>query len=324
MLQKRVRGIYLVLLIRCTAFDNWERAHFPSIDAERLLAGGCDRLMGAEVTDSFLLEHRVIEPDLNHLLDRGRTIHLRPKTMALLSQLAARRGELVSREALLEHVWNGDHVTEQVLSSAICELRRVLGDDARQQRLIETIPKRGYRLVADGQPSGVSERCGEEPSARASAAGASDRGALRLRRKRHQHFVRWPGGRVSHFIWATVALGVFLLGAVCGFAWHESRLGADEGNTRVVLEVVLSDEDAEQSGAVREIAEKVVRELASSSQFEIKHQQGFEPRIQVVLNRGETVGGEAAEDHAAETDHGGSEKDGSVESLVDEAGAMRY
>ena len=79
---------------------------------------------------------------------------VRPLIMAVLLRLAAEPGQLVSRERLLAEVWSRRMVNDEVLSRAIAELRTALGDDARQSRYIETLPKAGYRLVATVEPVG--------------------------------------------------------------------------------------------------------------------------------------------------------------------------
>ncbi|HKH47558.1 MAG TPA: winged helix-turn-helix domain-containing protein [Thermoanaerobaculia bacterium] len=78
----------------------------------------------------------------------GRTVRLEPRVMDVLVHLAANPGRVVSKEELLEAVWFGMFVEEGALSQAIHSLRKALRDDARQPRYIQTIPKRGYRLVA--------------------------------------------------------------------------------------------------------------------------------------------------------------------------------
>ena len=80
--------------------------------------------------------------------------HLEPKSMAVLLFLVKRHGEVVSREELLDAVWPGIHVGDDSLTAAIIKIRRALGDDARNPSYIETIPKRGYRLIS---PLGASE-----------------------------------------------------------------------------------------------------------------------------------------------------------------------
>lgn len=76
------------------------------------------------------------------------TARIEPKAMEVLLALAARAGEVVSREALLELVWPGVVVGDEALTQGIIKLRKALGDHPRAPTYIETIPKRGYRLIA--------------------------------------------------------------------------------------------------------------------------------------------------------------------------------
>jgi TolB-like protein/DNA-binding winged helix-turn-helix (wHTH) protein/tetratricopeptide (TPR) repeat protein len=97
---------------------------------------------------SFLLGDWLVEPTLN-LLARGETVvHLRPKVMDVLVLLAAQPGEVVCKEAIIDAVWAKKFLADAVLSRAVFELRVALGDDAQQPTFVETVAKRGYRLVA--------------------------------------------------------------------------------------------------------------------------------------------------------------------------------
>lgn len=68
--------------------------------------------------------------------------------MEVLVCLAGHAGETLPKESLLESVWPGTFVSDDALKHCISELRRVFEDDAREPRIIQTIPKRGYRLLA--------------------------------------------------------------------------------------------------------------------------------------------------------------------------------
>lgn len=89
-----------------------------------------------------------VHPSLNRLDRDGVSVDLEPKLMDLLVCLAEHAGEVVSKETLLDRVWRVEHVSDGTLSHAVAELRRALGDDARRPEYIETIRKRGYRMVA--------------------------------------------------------------------------------------------------------------------------------------------------------------------------------
>jgi DNA-binding winged helix-turn-helix (wHTH) protein len=91
----------------------------------------------------------VLDPGPNELR-RGQSVQRLPAKLAdLLLRLAAEPGRMVARETLLDEVWERRQVNDEVLSRAIADLRQALGDEARAPRYIETLPKRGYRLVAD-------------------------------------------------------------------------------------------------------------------------------------------------------------------------------
>jgi DNA-binding winged helix-turn-helix (wHTH) protein/Tol biopolymer transport system component len=102
---------------------------------------------------AFRVGDWLVEPTLNSLSRPDSTVRLEPKVMQVLVCLAEHPGKLTSKDRLLRSVWPGTFVTEDVLTRAISELRHVLGDDPKQPRFIETIPKGGYRLVADVTPA---------------------------------------------------------------------------------------------------------------------------------------------------------------------------
>ena len=79
----------------------------------------------------------------------GRTLSVEPKALTLLIFLVENRGRLVRKRELMEAVWSDAFVTEQVLSRAIAQLRKALGDSAREPRYIETVPTLGFRFIAE-------------------------------------------------------------------------------------------------------------------------------------------------------------------------------
>lgn len=101
----------------------------------------------APIVGNFTLEGGRVRPSLNRVEWDGRIVQLEPKIMEVLTCLAERAGEVVSKEDLLGRVWKGTFVSEDVLTRAVAELRRVFNDDPASPRVIETIRKRGYRLL---------------------------------------------------------------------------------------------------------------------------------------------------------------------------------
>ncbi|MBT8100728.1 MAG: winged helix-turn-helix domain-containing protein [Gammaproteobacteria bacterium] len=76
------------------------------------------------------------------------TRRITPKAMDVLLCMAKRPGDVVDRETFLQEVWDGRAFSDEPLNKCIAELRRKLGDKGDSRKYIETIPKRGYRLVA--------------------------------------------------------------------------------------------------------------------------------------------------------------------------------
>lgn len=87
------------------------------------------------------------DPEANELRRDGEIIRLEPKAMAVLLALARRRGQVVTREQLLDEIWSGVIVGDASLTQTVIKLRKALGDTTQSPRYIETIPKRGYRLL---------------------------------------------------------------------------------------------------------------------------------------------------------------------------------
>ncbi|PYX12944.1 MAG: hypothetical protein DMG84_20550 [Acidobacteria bacterium] len=104
------------------------------------------------MSNGFRVGLWLVQPSLNTISQNGTSNRLEPKVMEVLVCLSRRAGEAIPKEELLQTVWPDTFVSDDVLKRSISELRRVFQDDARQSRIIETIPKRGYRLVAHVEP----------------------------------------------------------------------------------------------------------------------------------------------------------------------------
>ncbi|WP_115557107.1 winged helix-turn-helix domain-containing protein [Xanthomonas campestris] len=98
----------------------------------------------------FRLGPLLVEPERLTLIGDGENITLEPRMMEVLVALAERAGEVISAEQLLIDVWHGSFYGDNPVHKTIAQLRRKLGDDSRQPRFIETIRKRGYRLLPKG------------------------------------------------------------------------------------------------------------------------------------------------------------------------------
>jgi len=96
----------------------------------------------------FRIGDWLVQPSLNRVSGCGRSASLCPKFMDLLVFLASRAGEVVSKDEIIERVWEGRFVSESVISRAVSIIRKAIRDSPQFPRMIETIPKRGYRVVA--------------------------------------------------------------------------------------------------------------------------------------------------------------------------------
>ena len=104
--------------------------------------------MGDSLAGGFRIGEHAVQPQRGRIASPSGEVHVEPRAMDVLVALARRAGDTVSRDELIEAVWKHPHVSDEALSRCISLLRQALGDDRAQPRYLETIPKRGYRLLA--------------------------------------------------------------------------------------------------------------------------------------------------------------------------------
>ena len=99
----------------------------------------------------------------------SKLVSLRPKTFEVLRYIVQNAQRLVTKRELLDSVWAGASVSDELLRGYIRELREALGDDAKKPRYIETIPARGYRfLLQVNEESSAKARPSESKPAKSS------------------------------------------------------------------------------------------------------------------------------------------------------------
>lgn len=118
------------------------------------------------VGEPFEIDGWQVDPASLRISKENLSIKLEPKAMAVLDYLACQSGRVVTRQELEDELWAGTIVGYDALSNAIIKLRKALGDKARKPRIIETIAKTGYRLIAEvrmpsEKPAGQSESPGD-------------------------------------------------------------------------------------------------------------------------------------------------------------------
>ncbi len=97
---------------------------------------------------SFELDLATVE-----LRDGGRVRKLEPQVFALLALLVENRERLVSKEEIIDKVWDGRVVSDAAVASRVKSARQALGDDGKSQRFVRTIHGQGYRFVANARAS---------------------------------------------------------------------------------------------------------------------------------------------------------------------------
>jgi TolB-like protein/DNA-binding winged helix-turn-helix (wHTH) protein/Tfp pilus assembly protein PilF len=98
--------------------------------------------------NSFLIDGWRVSPAEGLIKKEDVIVHLEPKVMEVLVYLASRQGEVVTRDEIERDVWHGALISYDAITSTVIKLRKAFQDDARKPRIIATIPKRGYQLIA--------------------------------------------------------------------------------------------------------------------------------------------------------------------------------
>lgn len=100
------------------------------------------------VNTRFCFDEFEVDPTRRVLLKQGQPISLNPKAFDLLLALITQRGETVSKNELLDAVWEGSFVEEKNLTVHVAALRKVFGERKDENRFIVTVPGKGYKFVA--------------------------------------------------------------------------------------------------------------------------------------------------------------------------------
>jgi DNA-binding winged helix-turn-helix (wHTH) protein/TolB-like protein len=171
------------------------------------------------LTDKVSFGPFTIDPKAGELRRDGVSVALQDLPFRLLSALAERPGELVTRSELTERLWGSDTYVDSTagLNTAVAKLRDALGDNADQPLYIETVPKRGYRFIG-----AVVKDDGEARSDPAVARGQSTASAGG----------KWGTLRRRPIVWVAAAAVVVTL---VSFATYQLRAGRPQTRVAVIL-----------------------------------------------------------------------------------------
>ena len=88
----------------------------------------------------------------------GERVAIEPQVLSLLLLLVENRDRMVSKDELIEHVWDGRIVSETAVAARIKAARKAVGDNGSTQKVIRTIHGKGFRFVAETEVSSVQEK----------------------------------------------------------------------------------------------------------------------------------------------------------------------
>jgi DNA-binding winged helix-turn-helix (wHTH) protein len=132
----------------------------------RWVASSCGRAESWSAFVQFVFENYVLDPDRRELTHGPDAIAAGPQVFDLLLYLVRNRDRVVSKDDLLNAVWDGRIVSESTLTSHINAVRKAIGDSGEEQRLIRTIARKGFRFVGEvtEQPASDGDRRIEDRS----------------------------------------------------------------------------------------------------------------------------------------------------------------
>jgi DNA-binding winged helix-turn-helix (wHTH) protein/tetratricopeptide (TPR) repeat protein len=221
-------------------------------------------------------DFRLIPRD-NLLLRDGESISLPPKAFSTLVLLVEHHGHLVRKEELIETIWADAFVEEAAVSRAVWTIRNALGDDPKNYRFIQTVPKRGYKFVADvsehrqtDRPEAVTNGNRQAPSVEPRyASGINDVAEMPISTARPAdeptRFSGWKGYAVLAAVLLTVSTILLYLTSI-----GPPTLRAGSGNRIAVLP--LKPTDAANRSNIHEIgvAESLIHRLNSIKGFVVR------------------------------------------------------
>jgi TolB-like protein/DNA-binding winged helix-turn-helix (wHTH) protein/Flp pilus assembly protein TadD len=205
---------------------------------------------GEQLLEPFRVADWDVDPASNRL-NRGEEVAtLEPRVMEVLVYLAGRPGAVVTRPELEANVWAGTIVGYDSVTRAVQKLRKAFGDDPKHPAIIETVSKRGYRLVATVRPAG------ERPAAVQVAQAAAE--SVQLPR-------RWPDA--AWVVLLTLAVAV-VGGLLWGSAWRSADtngVGESTPKSIAVLPFANMSGDRGQEYFVDGITEDLITNLSRLS-----------------------------------------------------------
>jgi len=227
-------------------------------------------------SSAFLFDDIRVEPATFRAFKAGQGIQLEPKTLRLLLFLIENRGRLIEKEEILNTIWSGTYVTENALTREIGKLRKLLGDDPKAPKYIQTVHTRGYRFIAE-----LDEASSEESPIRAQVPDgdavarpqsfAAPSPVIPAAAVPPEHMTA-KRARSHRAITTIITLGIALAVISAIVAWKKRpaiiSAPASAANSVAVLPFKTSIPDEEYLGV--EIADTLVTRLSNSTKLSVR------------------------------------------------------
>lgn len=215
-------------------------------------------------TTDFRLGQWRVSPSRGLIDNGGVSKRLTPKAVDLLLCLVRHHRQVVTRETLMNEVWQGRAISDEPLNKGIAELRRQLSDVRHNPLYIETIPKRGYRLIADYQPllpAAAPEHTDSQQQQKSSAT----------------RVMRWQPIIITGFV------VVIVFGAV--LAWVTPNLKpAPAPKSIAVLPFASLSADANKDYFAAGVHEELITALSFNSNFDVRSRTSTLPFANTTLS----------------------------------------
>ena len=177
----------------------------------------------------------VLDGSQRRLLRSGEDVYLPPKTFELLLHLLQNRGQVLTKDELLEAVWPEVNVVENTLAQRIREIREALGDAAQGGRFIKTVPKVGYQFIAELEDERAVFEASPLPLASPEAAGT-----LGIVGGRRGPETEAPASKHRHHTLPVATACVILIGlAGAGYYLARIRAAPPPGSPAVITSIAV-------------------------------------------------------------------------------------
>lgn len=173
-----------------------------------------------------------LDPEERVLLRDGKPFPITPKAFHLLKILVERHGHLIEKEKLLSEIWADSFVEDGNLTFTVRMLRKALDDSATAPQFIETVPRRGYRFIAEVKEIFPNENSPEKSLTSVSPAFAETKQPTKL-------------------LFSIVAAGLFLLCALSAvWRWQTRKISVDSTNSVPILSAPFHSEKLTNVGGI--------------------------------------------------------------------------